>query len=119
MESIKRLEDSLHRRIEEEIRKRDDVISELREKLRTAGNNDTGTPARDTDKYKGQLREKNKEIETLNAKLDSYIKLLEERTISETKNVATKKVAISAEPITLRHSQALNFVLSKVPKTVR
>ena len=119
MENIKKLEDRLHRTIEEEIRKRDDTINELKERLKTAGNTETATPLNDLAKYKSQIREKNKEIETLNAKLDSYIKLLEERAIGEAKNVAIKKVAISAEPINLRHSQALNFVITKVPKSIR
>ena len=120
MDKIKKHEDSLHKIIAEEIKKRDDMIKELKEqKPHPIQNGVTGTSQSELDKCRKELRQKNKEIETLNAKLDSYIKLLEERTITETRNVATKKVAISAEPLNLRPSIIVNSPLSKVSKTIR
>ena len=120
MDKIKKHEDSLHKIIAEEIKKRDDMIKELKEqKPHPIQNVVTGISQSELDKCRKELRQKNKEIETLNAKLDSYIKLLEERTITETRNVATKKVAISAEPLNLRPSIIVNSPLSKVSKTIR
>ena len=120
MDKIKKHEDSLHKIIAEEIKKRDDIIKELKEqKPHPIQNGVTGTSHSELEKCRKELRQKNKEIETLNAKLDSYIKLLEERTITETRNVATKKVAISAEPLNLRPSIIVNAPLSKVSKTIR
>ena len=120
MDKIKKHEDSLHKIIAEEIKKRDDIIKELKEqKPPPIQNGVTGTSHSELEKCRKELRQKNKEIETLNAKLDSYIKLLEERTITETRNVAIKKVAISAEPLNLRPSIIVNSPLSKVSKTIR
>ena len=121
MDRIKKEQDSLHKVIEEEIRRRDDTIKELKEqKPHPIQNGVAGTSQKsELEKCRKELRQKNKEIKTLNAKLDSYIKLLEERTITETRNVATKKVAISAEPLNLRPSIIVNSPLSKVSKTIR
>ena len=96
MDNIK-LEDTLNRKIEEEIKNRNDLISELRKILISVENK--------------KIPKVLNEIETSNTRLDSYVKLL---TGGETRKQPVKKVAISAKPISRS-----SLEIDKVPKTPR
>ena len=61
MDTIKKYEDSLHNIIEQEIRKRDDIIKELRaQKPRLVQNGDTGAIHSELEKCKKELHQKTK-----------------------------------------------------------
>ena len=100
MEKTEEFEEALHRKIMEEITKRNELISRLKQTLRTFKRSEA-------ESFRYDMLSQLKEVEILNTRLDSYIQY--------TKNEMKKKVAISAEPVVSRTS----FALPKVPKSQR